>query len=189
MVSPINLYSNMVEREVKMKTYLFWKRFLIGCFFLVLLSGCATVAPEASASEQTATSIPSTDIQPPASCEEVEGICLSLTFDGENCTYEGSTEFAAGPVTLFFNNKSEGNAAVNFLMLLDGKTIEDVIEYHGEEPTTKHHPTWSQELGTWQRITPGGIQHWEGELEPADYFMVCASFTLGVWLGTGLTVR
>jgi len=189
MVSPINLYSNMVEREVKMKTYLFWKRFLIVCFFLVLLSGCATAAPEAPTTQQTATSLSPTDILLPTSTEEVEGIHLSLTFDGANCNYEGPTEFAPGPVTLYFNNKSEGNAAVNFLMLLDGKTIEDVIEYNGEEPTTKHHPTWSRELGTFQRIAPGEIQHWEGELEPADYFMVCVSFTLGVWLGTGLTVR
>ncbi len=171
-----------------MKTELKWKQFLIGCILLALLSSCTITAPETPISELTTSSTPLTDIHSPTSCEEVEGTCLSLTFDGENCTFQGPTKFAPGPVTLFFNNNSDGNAAVNFLMLLDGKTIVDVIEYNGEEPTSKHHPTWSRELGTFQRITPGGIQHWEGELEFADYFMVCVSFTLGVWLGTGLTV-
>lgn len=173
-----------------MKTSLLWKQCLIGFFLLALLTGCATAAPETPTPEPTTTIVPLTATPKPTSCEEVEGICLDLTFDGENCTYEGPTELTSGPVTLFFNNKSEGAAAVNFLMLLEGKTVEDVIEYTGEEPTTKHHPSWSRELGTWMPIVAGKSQHWEGELEPGDYFMVCARLSpLGVWLGTGLTVE
>ena len=153
--------------------------------FLLLFSVITACTPE-----PTATLVPPTNIPEPTSCEEVEGICLDLTFDGENCTYEGPTEFTSGPVILFFNNRSEGSAAVNFLMLLEGKTIEDVIEDIGEEPTTKHAPSWSRELGTWHPIPPGRSHLWEGELESGSYFMVCARLTpLGVWLGTGLTVE
>ena len=115
---------------------------------------------------------------------------LRLTFDGESCTYEGPTEITAGPVTLIFLNESEETAAVNFLMLLEGKTIEDVIEYHGEEPTSKHAPSWTRELGTWRAVRASESQHWVGDLEPASYVMVCARISpLGVWLGTGLTVE
>jgi hypothetical protein len=73
-------------------------------------------------------------------------------------------------------------------MLLDGKTIEDMIEYQGEEPTSQHAPAWSQRMNTWKGIGPGRIHHWEGELESGDYAAVCTSFTLGTWLGTGLIV-
>jgi hypothetical protein len=156
--------------------------FLVIFLLLALITGCATAAQDPPTPEPTVMLGPS--------CKEVGGNCLELTFDGESCTYEGPTEIAAGPVELFFNNNSEGTAAVNFLMLLEGKTIEDVIEYNGEEPTTKHAPSWSRELGTWRPISAGESHHWEGELEPANYFMVCARLApLGVWLGTGLTVE
>ena len=152
-----------------MNTHLVLIRILVGCILCCILTGCATAA---------------------SPCKKVDGICLELTFDGESCTYEGPTEFAPGPVTLFFNNKSEGNAAVNMIELLDGKTFEDVIEHGGEEPSTKHHPSWSRELGTWQSIVPGESQQWEGDLEPGRYFMVCARiYPLGVWYGIGLTVQ
>ncbi|TEU19160.1 MAG: hypothetical protein E3J21_04445 [Anaerolineales bacterium] len=119
----------------------------------------------------------------------MEGHCLELSFDGESCTYEGPTELTAGPVELIFLNKSEAPAAVNFLMLLEGKTVQDVIEYNGEEPTSKHAPSWTRELGTWRSVAAGESHHWEGDLEPASYFMVCARISpLGVWLGTGLDV-
>jgi hypothetical protein len=114
---------------------------------------------------------------------------LNLTFDGENCTYEGPTELAAGPVELFFHNQSDKMAAVNFLKHLEGKTIQDVIDYIGEEPSNKHAPSWTQELGTWTGVNSGDTHHWEGELEPGIYHMICArSYPFAVWFGTGLTV-
>jgi len=123
-------------------------------------------------------------------CQDVGGTCLDLTFDGEACIYQGPTEVAVGFIALLFHNTSDGEAAVNFLELLEEKTIEDVIEYIGEEPATGHHPWWSRERGSWQPIPTGTSQKWEDNLTPGDYFMVCARVSpLGVWLGTGLTVR
>jgi hypothetical protein len=104
--------------------------------------------------------------------------------------YQGPTELVAGLVELVFNNNSEGFAYVNFLALLDDKTIEDVIEYIGEEPSNNHHPSWSRELGTWRPIPAGGSQRWTRNLDPGNYFMVCAMLNpTAVWLGTGLTVE
>ena len=122
--------------------------------------------------------------------EGVEDRLLRLTFDGESCTYEGPTELTGGPVELIFLNKSEASAAVNFLMLLEGKTIQDAIEYGEPYPTSKHAPSWTRELGTWRSVAAGESHHWEGDLKPASYFMVCARTSpLGVWFGTGLTVE
>ena len=115
---------------------------------------------------------------------------LRLTFDGGSCTYQGPTELTAGPVELIFLNESEKSAAVNFVMLLEGKTIQDAIDYGEPEPSSKHAPSWIRELGTWRAVPAGETFRWEGDLETASYFMVCARISpLGVWFGTGLTVE
>lgn len=115
---------------------------------------------------------------------------LNLIFDGESCIYKGPTELTPGPVELFFYNNSGGMAAVNFLMHLEGKTVQDVIDYIGEEPTLKHAPAWTQELGTYEMINSGDMHDWEGNLEPGIYHMVCVRIVpFGVWFGTGLTVE
>lgn len=181
-----------------MKTSLFWKRLLIGCLFLVLLTGCAKAAPETPTPEPTATLVPPTatpapptDTPEPTSCEEVEGICLLLSFDGETCTYEGPTEFRKGWVTFQFLNRSEGTAAADLLWHTGDKTIQDLIDFFGEEPSTKHHPYWTIEnLGVWDYILAGESHTWEGVLEPGIHTMVCVRHTPnGVWYGGGFTVE
>ena len=60
----------------------------------------------------------------------------------------------------------------------------------GVEPTTEHHASWMRELGTWQPVAAGVSFRWEGDLEPANYAMVCARTSpLIMWFGTGLTVE
>ena len=106
---------------------------------------------------------------------------MTLTFDGKTCTYEGETEFAPGPVELDLLNESQGPAAVNLVSIDEGHTIQDVIDDLGPEPATGHHPSWTQELGTWQPTPAGGTHHWEGDLDEGLYAMVCAQTTpLGV---------
>ena len=117
-------------------------------------------------------------------------VLLQLTFDGEGCTYKGPTELTAGPVTLLFLNESEGRAAVNLLRHTGDETIQDMIEYIGEEPTTKHHPHWTQELGTWKPVPPGESHTWKGFLKPGIHTIGCARVDpLGVWFGGGFVVR
>jgi hypothetical protein len=146
------------------------------------------VQPTPTSAPPTATPIPATDALEPLTCEEVEGICLELSWDGESCTYEGPAELRTGPVTLLFHNGSEGTAAVNLLRHLGDQSIQDAIDYIGEEPTTKPYPSWSREVGTWTNVAPGATYTWEGMLEPGVHHMVCASLQLGAWFGGGFTV-
>jgi hypothetical protein len=147
----------------------------------LLLTACGGGDEEAEVSETTVASTTTT--------EAVEAVPLSLRFDGDSCTYEGPTELTSGPVELAFTNDSEVIGYVNFLELLEGKTVEDVIEYNGPEPTSKHAPSWTRELGTWKPVFQGDTLHWEGDLEPGNYFMVCIGQPGLVWLGTGLKVE
>ena len=119
-----------------------------------------------------------------------EAIALTLTFHGDSCTYEGPTELTPGPVELTYLNESEEIAALNLTEHMQDKTIQDVIDYIGEEPTTKHAPPWVRDLGTWRGVGAGMNHSWKWDIEPATYHMVCARMTpLAVWFGTGLTVE
>ena len=172
-----------------MKTGLFWKRLLLGYLLFALLTSCATAAPE-----PTATDVPPTATPKPTSCEEVEGICLELSFDGESCTYEGPTDLKPGPVTIILLNESDGWASTNLMKLLGDKTLQDVSHYFSPEPSDKHAPSWTFSYpGVWKDIEAGESHFWEGVLEPGIHALFCVRHPphpehLGVWLGSGLTV-
>jgi hypothetical protein len=121
----------------------------------------------------------------------IEDGVLRLTFDGESCIYEGPTTLKAGPATLHFYNNSERVAAVNLVRHTGDETIQDVIDYIGEEPTTKNAPVWTRDVaGVWKNIMAGESHIWEGVLEPGIHHMVCAGFSpYGIWFGTGLMVE
>jgi hypothetical protein len=141
-----------------MKTCILWKRCLIGCLLLTLLTGCAPASPE-------------------------------LSFDGESCTYKGPTDLKTGPVKLFFLNDSGVNAVVGLLRHAGDKTIQDMIDYIGEEPSMKQSPSWGL-IVLEERVPAGTSYTWEGSLKAGIHTVVCATISPpGVWFGTGLTVE
>jgi hypothetical protein len=81
----------------------------------------------------------------PTSCEKVGGVCLELTWDGENCTYKGPEEIEAGRVTFLFRNESEEPAWTNMIRLPEDKTLQDVIDYNNQDPTPVARPSWAEE--------------------------------------------
>ena len=115
---------------------------------------------------------------------------LQLTFDGDSCAYEGPTELAAGPATLTFINSSDEPAFMEIAWHTGDETAQDAIDYVGEEPTSKFHPSWTREvLGAYNVIEPGETFLWEGELEPAIHQIVCGmSSPNRVWLANVVTV-
>lgn len=178
MVSPIvdqklSISNNFDKEMEQMKYNLFWKLIFVGCLLLVFLTSCQIFSREST------------------SCEDLEGNCLELYFDGENCTFKGPTEIKSGHFTLlFYNQLEEGEATVNFLQHTGDETIQDAIEFIGEEPTRKHHPRWTVELDTWNPIPAGEIALWEGDLDPGTYHMVCVNLDpVGGWFGTGVIVE
>lgn len=158
---------------------------------LILLSTACGGGDEVDTLETTsASSEPPTTEATATTTDAVDPVALRLTFNGESCTYDGTTELGPGPVELVFLNESEESAAVNLVSIDEGYSIQDVIDDLGPEPSTGHHPSWTRELGTWSSTAPGETHRWEGDLEAGLYAMVCARLSpLGVWFGTGLTVE
>lgn len=191
-----------------MKTSLLWKRLLIGCLLFALLTGCATAAPETpiqptatltdmptatpipptDTPEPTATSIPPTDTPEPTSCKDVEGNCLELSFDGENCTYEGPTNLETGPVTLLFHNESGGEALVGLVSHIGNASIQDMIDHIGEGPLEGNRPYWARQVRI-EGVPAGESDTWEEVLEAEIYSLLCGiSDPHLLWFGAGLTV-
>ena len=120
-----------------------------------------------------------------------------LTFDGENCTYEGPTELQAGPVTIDFVNEIEEEEApyfkVNLMRHTGDETVQNMVDYLGREPSTRHQPDWVFNPAPqpwWTPVRPGQPVNWEGNLKSGTYTMICALLDpFGVWFGTGLTVE
>jgi hypothetical protein len=195
-----------------MKAGLLIGQFLIGGLLLILLTSCATRAPETPAIAPTdtivlptSTPLPATDtpipatgtpVPPsktpaPASCDEIDGTCLELTFNGESCIYEGPTEIKGGHVTLIFLNESEGGAAANMVRHTGDQTIQDMKDTFVDEPITGHSPSWAVDIqGVWRGIPAGERYVWEGDLQLGIHTLICARMTPpGVWFGGGFTVE
>jgi hypothetical protein len=152
------------------------------------------VPPTATLVPPTATPIPKPDTPAATSCEIVKGNCLWLTFDSESCIYEGPTTLKAGPVTLLFLNESEGIAAVGLMRHTGDETIQDMIDYIGEEPSIGTSAPWVRHIPTWRDIDPGESHTWEGILEPGIHTMVCGIpepglFQHTIWFGGGFEVE
>lgn len=172
-----------------METRRLGSRLLIGCLLLALLAGCAIGAQETATPEPSATPIVPTGTPGPTSCEEVEGNCLMVSFDGEHCTYHGPADLKSGPVTLIFLNESEARTGVHLLRHLGDETIQDAIDRIGEGPSPLPQPGWANPVNDWQVIGSGEIYTWEGSLKPAIHSVVCGAPRYGVWSGGGFTVE
>lgn len=158
-----------------------------------LLPEPSDIPPELTATqvEPSATPVPPTKTPNPTSCEEVAGICLELSFDGETCTYKGPMDTKPGSVMLLFLNESEGGALAGLVRHKGDKTIQDMKDRFVEEPITEHGTPWAISINwPWRGVPPGESYVWEGELEQGIHTLVCARITpSGFWFGAGFTVE
>ena len=118
-------------------------------------------------------------------------IPMTLTFDGEGCTFDGPTELTPGSVGFTFVNESKAPAGHNFLEVLKGKTHEDMIVYNGSEPFAGRRPGWTSEIGIgdWVTTKAGASENWRKTLEPGNYFLMCGQAEPPLaWNGPWLTV-
>jgi hypothetical protein len=149
------------------------------------------VKPTATLLEPTMTAAAEPTATPEKpSCDEVEGSCLELYFDGQSCFYEGPENMKTGPVTLIFLNNSDGFAADELLRLQPGHTYQEFIDFVGEFPTIVQRPPWAvRDAPKMIIVAPGGSYVWEGVLQPAIYALVCGSTDFGMWGGGYFTVE
>ncbi len=75
---------------------------------------------------------------------------LQLTFDGEQCTYEGPSVLSAGEVEIVYHNESSEVIWFDFGRLDEGRTTQDVIDYTVDGVGA---PSWSVSVWNQGRIS------------------------------------
>ena len=73
---------------------------------------------------------------------------LQLTFDGEQCSFEGPSKLSAGDVEFVFHNESSQATFAWFGGLDEGKTTQDIIDYNVDGGSGA--PSWT--VGVWSEI-------------------------------------
>jgi len=75
---------------------------------------------------------------------------VQLTFDGEQCIYEGPSVLSAGEgqVEVVFHNESSEESFFNFGRLDEGRTTQEMIDYLADNPTGP--PSWT--TGVWVQL-------------------------------------
>jgi hypothetical protein len=143
------------------------------------------------------TSMPQVTTQPTTIAPATTADEIQLTWDGADCVHEGTTELAAGPITLTFVNASDQYAFVYMAgkagdddQFLDGVEAQELMDHlfaqvaapaltGGGDPLVDQRsaasaPTWAIEVpGSTHVSEPGETFVWEGELEPAHYHTFC----------------
>ena len=162
--------------------------FLLG-FIVFILAACQLFEPSIPTKAASEEIFTPTHTPEPLTCEEVEGNCFRLVFDGENCSYQGPEIQEPGSMTLLFINNGDGFAQVNLMWHRGDETIQDMMDYLGDEPSTEHTPTWANALGPWEIVGPGRRYTSVHILKTGIHTMVCADTRYGWWLGGGFTVE
>jgi hypothetical protein len=133
----------------------------------------------------------------PTTCSEVKGSCLSFTFDGQNCIYEGPTNLEPGRTTLLFLNESEEVSSLEIGRHGEDKTIQDMIDYIEYYRTVFDYPSPMPLPSWWQyrffdccgRVIPGSSSMGEVYLQPGIYTVICFNGAPRYqYFGTGITV-
>lgn len=119
-----------------------------------------------------------------------ESRVLQMTFDGQQCTYEGPSALSAGEIEITYHNQSAERGWAWFGRLDEGRTIQEIIDYTADPPT-QNSPTWT--TGLWIQLsifansssTPDTVI-----VEPGLHALLCGTWTPSYagYFGSPLTV-
>ena len=80
---------------------------------------------------------------------------LQLTFNGEECSYEGPTVLSAGEVEIVYHNESSEGIWFDFVRLDEGRTIQEIINDLADTSISGE-PAWVVGIFPVGRVAPNG---------------------------------
>ena len=111
----------------------------------LLLVGCGTPAATPTPIQPTETSTPTSEPLPETVAE------FEVTFDGNECTVSGPSESLTGHHSFILNDLSDKRVDLWVGRLLEGKTVQDLLDEQGEPGVWWPKPSWffyAQQIGT-----------------------------------------
>ena len=101
---------------------------------------------------------------------------LQLTFDGEQCTYEGPSVLSAGEIEIVYHNESSEVISFNFERLDEGRTTQEMIDFI--EPGGAALPPWAVDVWVQMRISAHASSiPTPRTLQPGLHTLVCFAWT------------
>ena len=138
----------------------------------------------------TATSTPTTP--PPMLCEGVEGTCVEFRFEPGKCSRVGPEFIPAGEITLIFSNYVYGvyESGIEFEILDEGKTWNDMRRYIGRDGSYASPPKWSVDVSNAVLFPGRNYTSARDRLTAGTYIAVCATLdNHRLWLAEQLVVE
>jgi hypothetical protein len=98
---------------------------------------------------------------------------LTVTFEGNLCTYDGPKAIPAGEnsVIMDVKDQSKESYAVFILTLDQGKTLDDLKAL----PADADHPSWSHIVGGSEEGRPGKRNTFKVTVEKEPIYLVCVA--------------
>ena len=134
---------------------------------VALLAACGAPQPTATMGPTSEPAVIPTDT-PPVPAEADAGI--SVTFDGDACSYEGPKTISAGPVRFHWKIEGESRDAYGLALLTldEDKTFDDLDAWSSTDQ-----PPWSYHI-TFRERCPSDLSPFEVRLkEGRPIFVVC----------------
>ena len=114
---------------------------------------------------------------------------LQLTFDGEQCTYEGPSVLSTGEFEITFHNQSAERVWADFSRLAEDKTIQDILDYNAAPNFGP--PSWTTSVWSHFALSPHGSSiPITRNVGPGLHFLTCGTWTPSyvIHSGSALTV-
>ena len=104
----------------------------------------------------------------------------SATFNGDECTYTGPDSVGTTDIEVSFENKSDENAALAFLALIDESARADEVALIGTRNSVGGaDPEGATELAGILQAEPGETVTQTAPLTPGTYLLDCVTFSAG----------
>ncbi len=134
--------------------------------------------------------VPNGELTPPPGVELAEVVPVTLTFDGEQCRYEGPSVLSAGVVEITYHNESAERTWASFLMLDDDKTSRDFHDYVADRSNSDK-PSWTSYVWLQQTLpADSGSIPTLRTVGPGLHALVCGTWTpYAAYIGSVLTVE
>ena len=112
---------------------------------------------------------------------------IMITFDGEECKYEGPSEATSGDRVMTLKNTTEHDSYLQVVKLDEGTTWQDMLDFIGEPGSA---PGWlpgvSSVMTTAVRDNPEAREY---SLQDGLYGIFCVDFEDRIWPAAPLEVK
>ena len=115
---------------------------------------------------------------------------ITVTFEPENCLYDGPEVIRQGELTVIFNNLTDSNGTLRIYKLENGKNWQDFVDHYSEKNIGISFPSWATIQSHKPNIEDPRVMNFS--LGPGLYAMQCGEWlegTFAVWLGSSLEVK